>query len=1801
MARIEEVHNVLIAMQKILECPICLELIREPVSTNCDHIFCKFCMLKLLNQKKGASQCPLCKNHITKRSLQESTRFSQLVEELLKTIHAFELDTGLQFEKSHNFSKKQNNSPEHVKEEVSIIQSMGYRNRAKKPGQNNPENPALENNRDAQPSSPGPVPSLRTKQQKKKKPVYIELGSDSSEDSSNKASYYSVLDPDLIQIIPQGARPEAGLDPSKKGNAACEFSEDLPIIDYRPSRSKDLKTHKKQATEKHPEKCQDEPVSNPPVEPCGTRTLASSAQREDCSLLLTEDRLDGEKAGFCKESKQPGLARSQHSRWAESRGTGNDKPTRNTEEEVVVSADSAHGRKGVSKQKPPRQKRPRKSHDVPWKTRKSSISKVNEWFSKSHGLGDSRDGRPESGADVAVAFEVPDEACESYSSPEKTDLMARDPPIPLLHKSARVFSKPVESNIEDKIFGKTYRRKSSLLNSSHVTEDLVLGAAAAVAPPVAQEQLLTSKLKRKRRSFVLHPEDFIKKADLAVVQKTPETIHQGPDPMQPKGPVQKIPDGGPGRGTKGGDRVPKEKSANLAETSAKESAFRTVAEPLSSRKSSMELELPVFSSRAQKNRLRRKPSARHIHPLELVNRQPSPTTHTELQISSWPSSEELKKEESEPKPIRRSRHLKRKRAKKNDKPNGERGKKHAPDTFPDRKSTSTTDLIANCSVSGSLHGAVCPGLPGAKATEKRGAVQVSNSARDPKDEVLGRARGLQTARSVESTSFSLIPAADGTPGGVSIMEAGSRGQAQTAPDPCARQCTATDNPSESAHGLSRDTRNSTEGFADLLTHGVPHIQETCTEMEESELDIQSLQNTFKVSKRQSFALSSNPEKECATLCAHPSAFRKQNPNDALEGGEEGTRENKESTIKPVRAVHTTVGTEKQPSDYTNSSFQGVSRRGQASQFRASESDPGTSVEHGVLQTTEHTPPLSPIRSSLKSKCKEKLSEERLEDQAESLERASGNESIIQSTVSTISQNTLRENAFKGTSSSSLNEVGSSSENIQAELARNREPKLDAVLRLGLVQPEGCKEESLPLRKCKHPEVRRQKGNGGLVPAVNPDLSRYLMSRNPEQPMESNGSQICSETPEDLLDDSEIKNNSYFVQSDVKERSAVFGKDNQRRDFRRSPGPTSHLGLTWGHPRGAEELESLEESEASEEEELPSFQHLLFGKVTNASFQSTRRSADAIDYLSKNTWESSATAKDDKNQPALAKASHEHHREKPRCSGSLFSPYSTSAGLTANTHGPSLFGSSSKQVRHQFEDQEAVLSDNELVSDDDEREMGLEEVDHQDDQSLNSDLGEAASGYESESNLSGVGSGLSSQSDLLTTQQRDAMQGDLLKLQQEMAELEAVLEQHGSQSSSNCPSPVGKGLLNPEKEVRNTGQGSTPTSEKSNEHPLSENTESLSAAKLQASPDMLSKDKDPGKERSSKLQVLDSRWDVYSRALQSGSCLAEGELSEAVDVQMQPPGKCEARGLMDQSSLPKQDPEGSPGLDSGVSLFSDAPEARAPDPAPGGSRPPSSSAPKLPRFQVAESTNSPTAARAARSNVPGESTSTEKPGTPERVDKRVSLVASGLTQKELMLVHKFARKYNCTLTNEITEETTHVIMKTDAEFVCERTLKYFLGIAGGKWVVSYFWAAQSMKQRKLLHESDFEVRGDVVNGRNHQGPKRAREFHDRKIFEGLEVCCYGPFINMPTDHLEWMVQLCGASVVKELSSFTRGAGAHPVVVVQPDAWPEDSDFHAIWQLCDASVVTREWVLDSIALYQRQELDTYLILQVPQDHY
>ncbi|XP_026541906.1 breast cancer type 1 susceptibility protein [Notechis scutatus] len=210
-------------------------------------------------------------------------------------------------------------------------------------------------------------------------------------------------------------------------------------------------------------------------------------------------------------------------------------------------------------------------------------------------------------------------------------------------------------------------------------------------------------------------------------------------------------------------------------------------------------------------------------------------------------------------------------------------------------------------------------------------------------------------------------------------------------------------------------------------------------------------------------------------------------------------------------------------------------------------------------------------------------------------------------------------------------------------------------------------------------------------------------------------------------------------------------------------------------------------------------------------------------------------------------------------------------------------------------------------------------------------------------------------------------------------------------------------------------------------------------------------------------------------------------------------------------------------------------------------------------------------------------------------QNMSLVASGLNQSELKLVRKFAKKTESTWCNKITEKTTHVIMKTDEDLVCERTLKYFTGIAAQKWILSYQWIIHSFEAGRVLNEEDFEVRGDVINGRNHQGPKRARESPVGKLFQGLEICCYGPFTDMLPEQLEWIVELCGASLVKEPHLFTNATNSTAVIVVQPDAWTEESTCQELPLQCSIAVVSREWVLDSVACYQCQPFNDYIIPQ------
>ncbi|XP_025969361.2 breast cancer type 1 susceptibility protein isoform X6 [Dromaius novaehollandiae] len=489
------------------------------------------------------------------------------------------------------------------------------------------------------------------------------------------------------------------------------------------------------------------------------------------------------------------------------------------------------------------------------------------------------------------------------------------------------------------------------------------------------------------------------------------------------------------------------------------------------------------------------------------------------------------------------------------------------------------------------------------------------------------------------------------------------------------------------------------------------------------------------------------------------------------------------------------------------------------------------------------------------------------------------------------------------------------------------------------------------------------------------------------------------------------------------------------------------------------------------------------------------------------------------------------------------------------------------------------------------------------------IGEA-SGYDSETSHVEDSSGPFSQAEILTTQQKNAMQNNLKKLQQEMAVLEAVLKQHESQDSEflplckELPHSSSKGELRTEQMRQVRGIESTSEVNFANHK--------CSSSKGFSPDDFHVKSSDSS---NSKIKKLEERSPVLLLPSPKSYLLKRPDIKKGLQCDNVLKNKAPSQ---EKKTLPEavkeysqcqHEPENASDEKSGTkrngeSVLSNlcGNVSRSPNS--------SSSSIKLLHPQTAEATNSSAVAQNANrscnqgckrgrsvcfpTSVLHNTAGKENATSPVVTNRReMSIVASGLNQSEHLVVQKFARKTRSTLSNHITEGTTHVIMKTDIELVCERTLKYFLGIAGRKWVVSYQWVVQSFKEGRILDEDNFEVRGDVINGRNHQGPKRARQSLTEKIFKDFEICCYGPFTDMTTEHLEWMVELCGASVVKQLHLFTHKTNSTAVVVVQPDAWVENTGYRAIQQKKNVAVVTREWVLDSVACYECQEFDAYLV--------
>ncbi|GAB1292464.1 Tripartite motif-containing 30C [Apodemus speciosus] len=77
--------SALAMIKEDVTCPLCWELLKDPVSTDCDHTFCRACITLnyVSNRRKGGvGSCPVCQVHYQFRKLTTNRQMAKIVERL---------------------------------------------------------------------------------------------------------------------------------------------------------------------------------------------------------------------------------------------------------------------------------------------------------------------------------------------------------------------------------------------------------------------------------------------------------------------------------------------------------------------------------------------------------------------------------------------------------------------------------------------------------------------------------------------------------------------------------------------------------------------------------------------------------------------------------------------------------------------------------------------------------------------------------------------------------------------------------------------------------------------------------------------------------------------------------------------------------------------------------------------------------------------------------------------------------------------------------------------------------------------------------------------------------------------------------------------------------------------------------------------------------------------------------------------------------------------------------------------------------------------------------------------------------------------------------------------------------------------------------------------------------------------------------------------------------------------------------------------------------------------------------------
>ncbi|XP_012269615.2 breast cancer type 1 susceptibility protein homolog [Athalia rosae] len=209
------------------------------------------------------------------------------------------------------------------------------------------------------------------------------------------------------------------------------------------------------------------------------------------------------------------------------------------------------------------------------------------------------------------------------------------------------------------------------------------------------------------------------------------------------------------------------------------------------------------------------------------------------------------------------------------------------------------------------------------------------------------------------------------------------------------------------------------------------------------------------------------------------------------------------------------------------------------------------------------------------------------------------------------------------------------------------------------------------------------------------------------------------------------------------------------------------------------------------------------------------------------------------------------------------------------------------------------------------------------------------------------------------------------------------------------------------------------------------------------------------------------------------------------------------------------------------------------------------------------------------------------------ERKLCFVCSCLTLSQVQTVKELARTHNADYTAVYKPEVTHLIVEENETNSASRTLKYLLSVAHKKWILSYRWVADSMNQKRLKQEEDYEV---LDNDSLEPGPRRSR-LRTRGLFEEYAFVCMEPFSDISLHQVKDIVTSTGGTVVGSLEALSRVTKKYKIILYNSERY--DLAVLQSWLAKGRALpVLLEWVLACVGQYGLTSLYSYLHTLDPQ---